>query len=86
MILAYRYIRDKRRKAKTTREAQENGLVQPQSQTPSGDDATINDQALPQLAPVPPSSGRISSTAKWKLMLMAALVVPVFFETLDYTG
>ena len=95
MILAYRYIRDKRRQSKAAREARDNGSVpahqpsQTQSnQTQSKDDAqTLNAQSSSTPAPESsPKPGGISTSAKHKILLMAALALPVFFETLDYTG
>ena len=85
MILAYRYIRDKRRKAKASREAQEQGLTSPPSRTASDDAQTVQGQVPSPGAPTTPSSV-LSSTLKWRILLMVALLVPVLFETLDYTG
>ena len=85
MILAYRYIRDKRRKAKAAREAQEQGLTSPPSRTASDDAQTVQGQVPSPGAPTTPSSV-LSSTLKWRILLMVALLVPVLFETLDYTG
>ena len=88
MYLAYKYIRNKRRKAKAAQEAQAAGLSSPQIQTLPSEDgprATHGHDATDSPSTPQPSS-KPSSSAKWKLLLMAALVVPVFFETLDYTG
>ncbi|RDX55001.1 MFS general substrate transporter [Lentinus brumalis] len=86
MILAYRYIRDKRRAAKAAHEAEGNASTAAHtSQTPLPDrDAESQTTHYEPPPPAAPSSSH-SSSMKWKLMLMAALVVPVFFETLDYT-
>lgn len=92
MILAYRYIRDKRRAALAAREAEANAPPTSTfltSGTPTSDrDAesrTFDNEPL-ALAPSPAPSSPFSTSLKWKILLMAALVLPVFFETLDYTG
>ena len=84
MILAYRYIRDKRRAAKAAREAEAAGLPPPSQQERDADSQGTAHDESPVSGAAP--HGKISSSTKWKLMLMLALLVPVFFETLDYTG
>lgn len=88
MYLAYKYIRDKRRKAKAAQEAEATGIPSPQIQTLPLEDGprATRDHGATNATSSPPPSPKPSSSAKWKLLLMAALVVPVFFETLDYTG
>ena len=92
MYLAYKYIRDKRRKAKAAREAEAAGLPPPLTQTRPADNSVDADaQSTPKSSGSPPASTQkkgfhISPAFKWQLMLCAALLVPVFFETLDYTG
>ncbi|KAI0675192.1 MFS general substrate transporter [Trametes maxima] len=85
MIIAYRYVRDKRRRAKAAREATQSQGSQDHTVEPQQDADSRTVTNAP--AAVEPSATRkgISSSLKWKLMLMAALVIPVFFETLDYT-
>ena len=92
MYFLYKYIRDKRRKAKAAREAQNAGQsTNPpaQSRTSSSEgrgDSGAQTPCNPQQAPPPPKPGGLSSSTKWRIMLMLALLLPVFFETLDYTG
>ncbi len=47
---------------------------------PPGEAATVTDS----FAPTDGLSKK--ETLKWRLKLMAALVLPVYLETLDYTG
>ena len=92
MYLAYKYIRDKRRKAKAAREAEAAGLPPPLTQTRPADNSVDADaQSTPKSSGSPPASTQkkgfhVSPAFKLQLMLFAALLVPVFFETLDYTG
>ncbi len=88
MYLAYKYIRDNRRKAKAAQETQAASLSSPQPQTLPSEDGpqTPHHGTDSSSTPGPQPTSKPSSSAKWKLLLMAALVVPVFFETLDYTG
>ncbi|KAI0329719.1 MFS general substrate transporter [Cubamyces sp. BRFM 1775] len=95
MIIAYRYVRNKRRKAKAAREAAAQcNLEAVQGPTTIASAASSRTQAndhpgagaaLAPAAPAPSAHGGISSSTKWKLLLMVALVIPVIFETLDYT-
>ncbi|KAI0743922.1 MFS general substrate transporter [Daedaleopsis nitida] len=83
MILAYRYFRNKRRAAKEAKAAREvdasDGVHPPNHDSESAQ--TV--QHDPPSSPAAPT--KISSSLKWKLMLMLALLVPVLLETLDYT-
>ncbi|KAI0663602.1 hypothetical protein C8Q70DRAFT_906276 [Cubamyces menziesii] len=97
MILAYRYVRNKRRKAKAAREA---AAAQGNLELVQGPITTSSSAASSQVQPggypeavaahapaasVTSSRGGVSSSTKWKLLLMVALFIPVIFETLDYT-
>lgn len=84
MFLAYKYIRDKRRAAKDAQEARLNAVpLVPQTSDRDVGSTTI--APTPDSTPNPPSRST-SGAVKMRIMLMAALVVPVIFETLDYTG
>ncbi|KAI9060289.1 MFS general substrate transporter [Trametes sanguinea] len=90
MIIAYRYVRDKRRRAKAAREAaqaQEQGTLSPVSGTLTSEPQSFQNAPPPANAAATPAQSHkgLSSAAKWRIMLMAALIIPVFFETLDYT-
>ncbi|KAI0819975.1 MFS general substrate transporter [Trametes gibbosa] len=94
MIYAYRYVRDKRR-AKAAREAAaaQGGRVDDAGterhgsiNSPLPDNADSQTKVHgPAIADPSPTPRKISSSTKWKLALMAALFIPVLFETLDYT-
>lgn len=86
MYLAYKYIRDKRRKAKAAQQAEAAGLSSPQTETIPSEDGPRSAHEPSDSSSTPQPSSKPSTSVKWKLLLMAALVVPVFFETLDYTG
>ncbi|KAI0745351.1 MFS general substrate transporter [Earliella scabrosa] len=81
MYTAYKYVRDKRRAAKAAPEAEAAGMSL--GSHPDRDADSQTTVPPPRASPAPHT--RISSSLKWKLMLMAALFVPVFFETVDYT-
>ncbi|KAH9858829.1 MFS general substrate transporter [Lenzites betulinus] len=84
MIYAYRYVRNKRR-AKAAREAAAAQGVQPDNVVALDNTDTqtvVNGPAISD--PVSTPRG-ITSSTRWKLALMAALFIPVLFETLDYT-
>ncbi|KAI0355576.1 MFS general substrate transporter [Trametes cingulata] len=87
MIIAYRYVRDKRRRAKAAREAAEaQGSQGPNTAAaPARQQQADSQTVLNAPAPASSSAGGISSSTKWKILLMAALLIPVLFETLDYT-
>ena len=82
MYTAYKYVRDKRRAAKAAPEAEAAGMSLGSHPDRDADSQTT----VPPARASPTPHTRISSSLKWKLMLMAALFVPVFFETVDYTG
>ncbi|KAI0779706.1 MFS general substrate transporter [Fomes fomentarius] len=85
MFLAYKYIRDKRRAAKDAQETRLNAV--PVSLIPQTSDRNAGSTTTapsPDSTPNPPSRST-SSAVKMRIMLMAALIVPVLFETLDYT-
>ncbi|KAI0704999.1 MFS general substrate transporter [Cerioporus squamosus] len=82
------YIRDKRRAAKAAREAEANASAAPYTPRTPSSNRDAESQTIPyEPTPTAPAAPRsaFSSSLKWKIMLMAALVLPVFFETLDYT-
>lgn len=89
MIVLYRYVKAKREAKKrnlaaatTNPEAQ----LEPQEHAINAQDSNVP-QAPPQAGQAP--QGRsVDDTKKlsWMLMIMAALAIPVFLETLDYTG
>ncbi|KAI0769721.1 major facilitator superfamily domain-containing protein [Trametes elegans] len=84
MIFAYRYVRDKRRKAKAARaaaESQESPDVAPDGPQQDVGSRTPSSTAFP----AEPTQQGTSVSMRWKLLLMLALLIPVFFETLDYT-
>ncbi|PIL36094.1 MFS general substrate transporter [Ganoderma sinense ZZ0214-1] len=85
MYLAYKYIRDKGRKAKAAQQAQAVRLSSPGTETTPSEDGPQTTHDTSDSFSTPQSSSKPSSSVQWKLLLMAALVVPVFFETLDYT-
>ncbi|CDO74451.1 hypothetical protein BN946_scf184979.g6 [Trametes cinnabarina] len=93
MIIAYRYVRDKRRRAKATRDAAQSqdsarGTTRPSLGTLHSDSpqpARSTQEAPNTVAPPSGSHKGLSPAAKWRIMLMAALLIPVLFETLDYT-
>ncbi|KAI0630259.1 MFS general substrate transporter [Trametes polyzona] len=93
MILAYRYVRDKRRRAKAAREAAALGTqderpvvnVEPIQATHNADSRTASGDASAASANTAAPFLGIPSAVWWKLMLMVALFIPVLFETLDYT-
>ncbi|KAM5531665.1 hypothetical protein V8D89_014654 [Ganoderma adspersum] len=85
MYLAYKYIRDKRGKAKSPQQTQAAGLSSSQTETLPSEDGPRTAHEASDSSSTPQPSSKPSSSVKWKLLLMAALVVPVFFETLDYT-
>lgn len=87
MIITYRYIKKQVDKSKQAKAAQ-TGVAEPSSST--SPDESLGTSAL-QTADSPFSPPQSQSNAgsrslKWKIMLMAALAMPVFLETLDYTG
>ena len=90
MISAYRYIVDKRSAAKASSEAEANGVTSVHLPLPPlpVDPDTQYRTTYNELSPPPPATSQspFSGSLKWKIMLMAALILPVFFETLDYTG
>ncbi|EIW63415.1 MFS general substrate transporter [Trametes versicolor FP-101664 SS1] len=89
MILAYRYVRDKRRAAKAAREAEAQGTpgaeLQPLGAASSHSRQDADSQTVADSPAAASTSHGISSSTKWKLLLMVALFIPVLFETLDYT-
>ena len=85
MITTYRYVKKQIDKKKETQAAQTrdepvpmNVLARPGE--PSHTSENVESSVVSQTN----ASG--SSSLKWKIMLMAALAMPVFLETLDYTG
>ncbi|KAL7281752.1 hypothetical protein ACG7TL_005070 [Trametes sanguinea] len=90
MIIAYRYVRDRRRRAKAAREAaqvQGGDISRPASDTLASQAQSPQNIPLSTDVAAPPAETHkgLSPAAKWRIMLMAALIIPVFFETLDYT-
>jgi hypothetical protein len=47
-----------------------------------------NEAAAPTPSPAAevPANGSQQGTVRWRVMLMLALLFPIFLETLDYTG
>ena len=92
MLLVYKYIQDRRRNAQAAEQVKDSSLPPPLTHTRSTDDSAHED-ALAALESSSPSSEakrkkrfHISPALKRQLLLIAALVLPVFVETLDYTG
>lgn len=85
-IWTYRYIRRKLREREARRAATEPGeneeqagaRVAPAAATPTGSPQVASEAKSPWWRP--------SADTKFNLLLMAALAIPVFLETLDYTG
>ena len=100
MILIYREVK-KRREAKkraaanpqvTQGHASQPALVSGSQTQPA---PVVHSQTQPSApngssdVPAPEGSEKkwhLSTEAKWNLLLMVALMIPVFLETLDYTG
>ena len=84
VIWLYRSIRGRWRKRQQRRAG---NVVAVQQQAAPQDvatpAATVRDNAS---AGEETSNKKMSSSTKLNLMLMAALAIPVFLETLDYTG
>lgn len=59
--------------------------IQPATASNPSADAAPSDSTASAPAPSGAKKG-LSSETKWNLMLMGALAIPVFLETLDYTG
>ena len=81
MIALYRYTKRKRaEKAQRAVQPQEVPLSNSPSASPNANglhEATINTESQPKSE---------TTSWTWKLLLMTALIFPVFLETLDYTG
>ena len=81
MIMLYRYIKAKRaRKAQAAASGDPAHSAQP-VQPVGPDDEVSTPQATPQM-----NKSEDTMSVKWRIMLMIALAIPVFLETLDYTG
>ncbi|GJE95468.1 MFS general substrate transporter [Phanerochaete sordida] len=88
MIIAYRYGRKKYQERKARKAAEANGVQPVQGQTAHRAAGAGSSQSTPVLQheePAPPKSKGLSAESKWSLLLLAALAIPVFLETLDYT-
>ncbi|KAF7792308.1 hypothetical protein EIP86_003344 [Pleurotus ostreatoroseus] len=80
MIMLYRYIKAKRaRKAQAAASGDPAHSTQP-VQPVGPDDEVPTPQATPQM-----NKSEDTMSVKWRIMLMIALAIPVFLETLDYT-
>ena len=82
-ILLYRYLKRKNGERKAGGQPE----AQAQTRAPSPVNASapsLSDQAVPQLGEGATSSTK--SQVLYSVLLMVALVIPVFLETLDYTG
>lgn len=64
-----------RRKLRERKQPQSTAQDDAQSSTPSRDQPVNNADA-----------GQDGQSLTWRLLLMVALIIPVFLETLDYTG
>ncbi|KAK7692752.1 hypothetical protein QCA50_004385 [Cerrena zonata] len=84
MIITYRYIKKQIDKKKQEKAAQ----VQGEQVSPTVPDEPLR-QPSSQIVEASPALTQAKSddgtSLKWKIMLMAALAMPVFLETLDYT-
>ncbi|OBZ67215.1 putative MFS-type transporter YusP [Grifola frondosa] len=82
MLAAYRYLAAKRKASKQNHaasveeETKGSHVVGPGNDNPSQQNSNVQ---------VTLATRPTSTTKRWKILLMLALVIPVFFETLDYT-
>jgi hypothetical protein len=92
-LVRYVYKKYKARKAGDTQLEDSTGPSQSSRQPiseaplPTGDDvAATSTSAQGQKEDASPDARNTKSSLKWKLTLMLALLIPIFLETLDYTG
>jgi len=94
LLVRYLYKKYKARKAVNGQPEESTGPSQsaPQSRSDaslSGDNAATSTSVQNQEKQqdnISPDSLNTKSGLKWKLTLMVALLIPIFLETLDYTG
>lgn len=87
MIYTYRFVKKKvneRKQRQAAAAAQTNddapvAAASPQRQDAQESASTVQDTSGEEAT-------KDHSTLKWNMMLLAALALPVFFETVDYTG
>lgn len=81
VVKLYRYIKRKIQHARNPQDAavSESDPTSQDEQNAAGELVTQAENGQ-----TPPKSGK--SSWKWKVILMVGLAIPVFLETLDYTG
>lgn len=87
MIYTYRFVK---KKANERKQRQAAAAPQTNDDAPVAATSPQRQDAQESASTVQETSGEEApkdhSTLKWNLMLLAALALPVFFETVDYTG
>jgi hypothetical protein len=90
ILVSYLYKKYKARKATDGQTdesaAPSQSIQQPQPLSDGDNVATTSGSTQPQKEDIPVDSRNTKSGLKWKLTLMVALLIPIFLETLDYTG
>ena len=88
LLVRYIYKKYKARRAVNDQTEESSGpsTNQPQASATGGNVAEMTPLAQRQTENIPPDTRNAKSGLKWMLTLMFALLIPIFLETLDYTG
>jgi hypothetical protein len=85
ILVGYLYKKYKNRKGGSTRLDESAGPTQSvHPQQP--EHVAVASASLSSAQSRPPDRQHTKSSFKWKIILMITLLIPIFLETLDYTG